>query len=56
MHRLVWQRTEVRAQCRNHPAGEVEVLLIGSAEVLFDRDQLLLTDEAVPATQRLSVL
>ncbi len=55
VHGLVRQRTEVGTQCCNHPAGQVQVALVGGFQVLLDGDQLLLTDEAVPATQRLSV-
>ena len=56
VHRLVGQRAELGAQRGDHPAGEVEVAALGRAEVLLDRDQLLLADEAVPAAQRLGVL
>ena len=56
MHRLVWQRAELGAQGGNHPAGQVEVAAVGAVEVLLDRDHLLLTDETVPATERLGVL
>ncbi len=56
MHGLVGQRTELGTQRSNHPARQVQVFLVGGAEVLLDGDQLLLTDETVPATQRLSVL
>ncbi|WP_272886952.1 hypothetical protein [Phenylobacterium aquaticum] len=56
MHRLVGQGAEFRTQGRDHPAGQVEVLPIGGAEVLLDRDHLLLADEAVPAAQGLGVL
>ena len=56
VHRLVGQGTELAAQRGNHPAREVEVTLLGGAEVLLDRDQLLLRDEAVPAAERLRVL
>ncbi|MNO62108.1 hypothetical protein D3C76_527800 [compost metagenome] len=55
VHRLVGQRAEVGAQGGDHPAGQVEVALVGGLQVLLDRDQLLLTDEAVPAAQRLGV-
>ena len=56
VHRLVGQRAEFAAQRGDHPAREVEVTLLGGAEVLLDRDQLLLRDKAVPAAQRLGVL
>ncbi|MNY03682.1 hypothetical protein D3C86_1363140 [compost metagenome] len=55
VHRLVRQRAEVGTQGGNHPAGQVEVALVGGLQVLLDRDQLLLTDEAVPAAQGLGV-
>ena len=56
VHRLVRQRAEVGTQSSNHPAGQVQIALVGGAQVLLDGDQLLLTDEAVPATQGLGVL
>ncbi len=56
VHRLIRQRAEVGAQGSDHPAGQVEVALVGGLQVLLDGDQLLLTDEAVPAAQGLSVL
>lgn len=57
VHGLVGQRSELGAQRRDHPARQVEVTAIGlAAEMLLDRDQLLLGDEAVPAAQRLGVL
>jgi len=56
VHRLVGQRTEVGAQGRDHPAGQVQIALVGIVEVLLDGDQLLLTDKAVPAAQGLGVL
>lgn len=57
VHRLVGQRSELGAQRGDHPAGQVQVGAISlAAEVLLDRDQLLLGDEAVPAAQRLGVL
>lgn len=55
VHGLVRQRAEVGAQRGDHPTGQVEVALVGGLQVLLDRDQLLLPDEAVPATQRLGV-
>ncbi len=55
MHRLVRQRAELGTQGGDHPAGEVEVAFVGGLQVLLDGDQLLLTDEAMPATQRLRV-
>jgi hypothetical protein len=56
VHRLIRQRAELRAQRRDHPAGEIEVLPLGGLEVLLDGDELLLADEAMPAAQRLGVL
>ena len=56
VHRLIGQRAEFAAQRGDHPSGEIEVAALGGAEVLLDRDQLLLTDEAVPAAERLGVL
>ena len=56
VHRLVGQRAELGAQRGDHPAREIEVAALGRAEMLLDRDQLLLGDEAVPATERLGVL
>jgi hypothetical protein len=56
VHGLVGQGAELAAQGRDHPAGQVQVALVRVAEVLLDRDQLLLTDEAVPATEGLRVL
>ena len=55
VHRLVGQRAEFAAQGGDHPARKIEVALVGGAEMLLDRDQLLLADEAVPAAQRLGV-
>src|SRR5690606_24499282 len=55
VHRLVRKRAEVGTQGCNHPAGQVEVTLVGGLQVLLDGDQLLLADETVPATQRLGV-
>src|SRR5690606_13506575 len=55
VHGLVRQRTEVGTQCSNHPAGQVQVALVGGLQVLLDGDQLLLTDETVPAAQGLGV-
>ncbi len=47
VHRLVGQRSELGAKCRDHPAGEIQIAAIGLAtEVLLDRNQLLLRDEA----------
>ncbi len=51
VHGLVGQRTELAAQGGDHPAGQVEVAALGVAKVLLDGNQLLLTDEAVPAAQ-----
>src|SRR5690606_10968494 len=55
VHRLIRQRAEVGTQGSDHPAGQVEVALVGGLQVLLDRNQLLLTDEAVPAAQGLGV-
>jgi hypothetical protein len=55
VHRLIGQGAEFAAQRGDHPAREVEVAALGGPEVLLDRDQLLLADEAVPAAQRLGV-
>src|SRR5690606_34264397 len=55
VHGLVRQRAELGTQGSNHPAGQVQVAALGGAEVLLDGDQRLLTDEAVPAAQRLGV-
>ena len=55
VHGLVRQRAEIGAQGRNHPAGQVQVTLVGGLQVLLDGNQLLLTDEAVPAAQGLGV-
>ena len=56
MHRLIGQGAEFAAQRGDHPARKVQIPALGRAEVLLDRDQLLLTDEAVPAAQRLGVV
>ena len=56
VHRLVGQRSELGAERRDHPAGQIQIAAIGLAEMLLDRDQLLLGDEAMPAAQRLGVL
>ena len=57
VHRLVGQRTELGAKRCDHPAGEIQIAAIGlAAEMLLDRNQLLLRDEAMPAAQRLGVL
>ncbi|MEZ0020019.1 hypothetical protein ABIE76_004666 [Sinorhizobium fredii] len=56
MHGLVRKRTELGAKRRNHPTGKVEVPPFRRAEVLLQGDDLLLCDEAVPATERLGVL
>jgi len=57
VHRLVGQRTELGAQRRDHPAGQIDIAPVGvAAGMLLDRDQLLLGDEAVPAAERLGVL
>ncbi len=56
VHGLVRQRAELGTQGGNHPARQVQVTTLGGTEVLLDGDHLLLADETVPATQRLSVL
>ena len=56
VHRLVGQGAEFAAQRGDHPAGEIEVALLGGAEMLLDRNHLLLRDEAVPAAERLGVI
>ncbi len=56
VHGLVRQRAKLGAQSRNHPARQVQVTTLGGTEVLLDGQQLLLTDEAMPATQGLGVL
>ena len=55
VHRLVGKRSELGAKGCDHPAGEVQIAAIGGAEMLLHRNQLLLGDEAVPATERLGV-
>ncbi len=55
VHGLVRQRAELGTQSSNHPAGQVEVALVGGLQVLLDGDQLLLTNEAVPAAEGLRV-
>ncbi len=55
VHGLVGQGAEIGTQGGNHPAGQVQVAFVGGFQVLFDGDQLLLTDETVPATQGLCV-
>ena len=56
VHRLVGQGAKFAAQRSNHPARQVEVAALGAAEVLLDRDHLLLADKAVPRAQRLGVV
>ena len=56
MHGLIGQRTKLGAQRSDHPAGEIQIAMLGRAVMLLDGDQLLLTDEAMPAAQRLRVL
>ena len=56
VHGLVGQRTELGAQRGDHPAGQVQVAAFGIPEVFLDGNHLLLTNEAVPATQGLGVL
>ena len=55
VHRLVGQGSELAAQGRDHPPREVEVALVRRLQVLLDRDELLLADEAVPDAERLGV-
>src|SRR3546814_16577540 len=38
------------------PARQIDVAALGGAELLLDRDHLLLRDEAVPADERLGVV
>src|SRR3546814_17597379 len=38
------------------PARQIDVAALGGAEMLLDRDHLLLRDEAVPAAERLGVV
>ncbi len=56
VHRLIGKRSELGAKRCDHPAGEIQIAAIGLAEMLLDRNQLLLRDEAMPATERLGVL
>ncbi len=56
VHRLVGKGAEIAAQRGDHPARQVEIAAFGGAEMLFDRDHLLLCDEAVPAAERLGVV
>ena len=56
VHRLVRQRAELGAKRGDHPAGQIHIAAIGRAEVLLDRDHLLLGDEAMPAAERLGVM
>ncbi len=56
VHRLVGQGPEFAAQRGNHPARQIEVAALGAAEMLLDRDHLLLADKAVPRAQRLGVV
>ena len=55
VHRLVRKRSELGAKCCDHPAREVQIAAIGRAEMLLHRNQLLLGNKAVPATERLGV-
>ena len=56
VHGLVWKRSEFATQRGDHPSGQVEVTAFGAAEVLLDRNHLLLSDEAVPRAERLRVV
>ena len=56
VHGLVREWSELRTQSSNHPTREVEVAALGRAEMLLDRNHLLLTDKTVPAAQRLRVI
>ncbi len=56
VHGLIGQGAELAAESGDHPAGEVEIFPLRGAEMLLDRDHLLLADEAVPGTQRLGVV
>ncbi len=55
VHRLIGKRSELGAKGCDHPAGEIQIAAIGLAEMLLDRNQLLLGDEAMPAAERLGV-
>ena len=55
VHRLIRKRSELGAKCCDHPAREIQIAAIGLAEMLLDRNQLLLRDEAMPAAERLGV-
>ena len=55
VHGLVGKRSEFGAKRCDHPAGEIQIAAIGRAEMLLHRNQLLLGDKAVPATERLGV-
>ena len=56
VHRLVGERAEFAAQRGDHPTRQVKVTALGAAEMLLDRDHLLLRDEAMPGAKRLSVV
>src|SRR3990167_3305993 len=55
VHGLIRQRTEIPTQSSNHPTRQEEVARGGGLQVLLDRNQLLLTDETMPAAQGLGV-
>jgi len=55
VHRLVGKRSELGAKCCDHPAGEIQIAAISRAEMLLHRNQLLLGNKTVPATERLGV-
>ena len=56
VHRLIGQWAKLAAQRCNHPTRKVKVATLRAAKMLLDADHLLLSDEAVPATKRLSVV
>jgi hypothetical protein len=56
VHGLIGQGAELRAQGRDHPAGEVDVAAVERAVVLLHAHHRLLGDEAVPGTEGLRVL
>ena len=56
MHRLVGQWPKFGTQRGDHPARQIEVALIGIAKVLLNRDEFLLANKTMPATEVLSVL
>ena len=53
VHGLVRQGSELAPHGCDHPAGEVEITFVSCSKVLLDGDHLLLSNEPVPASQRL---